>query len=190
MPDDALSKHIDTFLTGWFRMRQTVMEANFHRAHRQGLSTTQFLVLNLLAGETAEERRDERVGHGERRARSEQSHPWTLRRLATALNLEPTTLVHTIDSLEQRGVVARQRDTTDRRRVHITLTPAGYSMQVESRDTFRARLAEIFQAMTPDDRQALLTGFAAFATAAQAASSLDERDTPSPSHEQGNTHEQ
>jgi DNA-binding MarR family transcriptional regulator len=147
MAEDALDVQIDAFLAGWFRMRQTVMEANFHRAHQQGLSTTQFLVLNLL---------------------SEHDQPWTLRRLAAALNLESATLVRTIDSLEGRGLVARQRSAPDRRQVHISLTEAGRAVQGASQAHFRARLAAIFGAMAPAARTALLTGLAAFAEAAQA----------------------
>ncbi|MBA3824849.1 MAG: MarR family transcriptional regulator [Ktedonobacterales bacterium] len=146
MADESeIATQIDAFLAGWFRMRQTVMEANFHRAHQHGLSTTQFLVLNLL---------------------SEQEEPWTLRRLATALNLEAATLVRTIDSLEGRSLVARERSTTDRRRVHITLTDGGRALQTASREHFRARLSAIFRQMDPTARRDLITGLAAFAAAA------------------------
>lgn len=148
MAEDEIALQVDAFLAGWFRMRQTVMEANFHRAHQQGVSTTQFMVMNLMSEHRAS--------------------PWTLRRLATALNLEPTTLVRTVDSLEQRGVVLRQRDTRDRRQVHLSLTPLGQEMQTASQIHFQTRLAQIFHAMADDDRRALLTGLAAFASAAQA----------------------
>jgi len=146
MAEEQIPQQVDAFLAGWFQMRQSVMEANFHRAHQQGVSTTQFMVMNLL---------------------SEKGSPWTLRRLATALNLEPATLVGTVDSLEQRGVVVRQRDTHDRRHVHISLTPLGSEMQTASQTHFRTRLAHIFQAMSSADRHALIAGLAAFATAAQ-----------------------
>ena len=148
MAEDEIVLQVEAFLANWFRMRQSVMEANFHRAHQQGISTTQFMVMNLLHEPAAS--------------------PWTLRRLATALNLEPATLVRTIDSLEQRGIVLRQRDTRDRRQVHLTLTAVGQEMQIASHAHFQTRLAHIFQAMSPDDRRALLAGLAAFAEAAQA----------------------
>ncbi len=144
--EPEIAAQIDAFLAGWFRMRQTVMEANFHRAHQNGLSTTQFLVLNLL---------------------SERDQPWMLRRLAAALNLESATLVRTIDSLVGRGLVARERATTDRRQVHITLTDAGRALQAASQDHFRVRLATIFRQMSPAARRELLAGLDAFAAAAQ-----------------------
>ena len=144
-----VSAQIEVFLAAWFRMRQTVMEANFHRAHQQGLSATQFMLLNLL-----EQRETEA--------------PWTLRALATALNLQPTTLVQTVDSLEQRGLVARQRARTDRRQTHISLTEAGHEVQRDSQRQFHERLAAIFHVMQPAQRRALIDGLEAFAAAALA----------------------
>ena len=151
-----VTQQVAAFLAAWFRTRQTVMEANFHRAHQQGLSTTQFMLINLL----------------------ERDAPWTLRTLATALNLEPTTLLQTVDSLEQRGLVARQRATVDRRRVHITLTDAGRSVQQASQQQFHTRLTAIFEAMRPDERQALVAGLDAFANAAT--TPQEERSHESP----------
>jgi DNA-binding MarR family transcriptional regulator len=135
---------VEAFLAAWLRARQSVMEVNFHRAQQQRLSMTQFMVLGLL----------------------EDGEAWTLRSLANALNLETPTLVRTIDSLEQRGLVHRQRDTVDRRQVHITLTPAGQQIQAASHEQFRMRLAAIFHQMPPASRQALINGLSAFATAA------------------------
>lgn len=107
---------------------------------------TQFMLINLL----------------------ERDVGWTLRTLATALNLVPTTLLQTVDSLEQRGVVARQRATVDRRQVHITLTEVGRAIQQASQQQFHIRLTAIFQAMQPDERRALVLRLEAFANAATA----------------------
>ncbi len=142
--ETEITRQVEAFLAAWLRTRQSVMEANFHRAQQHRLSMTQFMVLGLL----------------------EDGHTWTLRTLADALNLETPTLVRTIDSLEQRSLVTRQRDTADRRQVHITLTAAGQQVQAASHEQFRARLAAIFQAMPSADRQALINGLSAFATAA------------------------
>ncbi|HLG78268.1 MAG TPA: MarR family transcriptional regulator [Ktedonobacteraceae bacterium] len=142
--ETEISGQVEAFLAAWFRTRQSVMEANFHRAHHHRLSTTQFMVLNLL----------------------EDGAPWTLRMLADAMNLETPTLVRTIDSLEQRGLVARQRNAADRRQIHISLTQTGRELQTASQQQFRARLIAIFQAMQPEDRQALINGLSAFGNAA------------------------
>ncbi len=149
MEDDeslALGGQVDAFMTSWFRARQTVLEANFRRAHQHGLSATQFMLLNLI----------------------EHGGPWTLRAVASALRLDATTVLQTVDSLEQRGLVTRTRSTADRRRVHLSLTADGASIQESSQQEFRAALTAIFRAMKPTARRALVTGLTAFADAATA----------------------
>jgi len=140
-----IDEQIDAFMNAWFVTRQFVMEANFHRAHLHGMSTTQFMLL----------------------ARLMDGSVWTLVELAAVLNLETPTLVRTVDSLEQRGLVMRQRDTVDRRQVLITITTAGLEAQAAAVEQFQTRLATIFQTMLPDERDALIFGLVAFARSAQ-----------------------
>lgn len=49
----------------------------------------------------------------------------TLSDLSRMWGLDPSTLVPTIDGLEKKGFVTRQRDQDDRRRVLISITPSG-----------------------------------------------------------------
>lgn len=51
--------------------------------------------------------------------------PVSQKRVSTELGLDPSDLVALVDLLEVAGFVARQRDTEDRRRSSLTLTPAG-----------------------------------------------------------------
>lgn len=140
---DEIDAQVDAFLDAWFKVRQYVQGLNFNRAHQHGMSTTQFLVLALL---------DEAHDAG----------PATIRSLANRLNLDPATVVRTVDSLEQRGLVARRRDTADRRRVFVEFTEQGRAAEQSSRLRFKDSVARTFRAMSPAGRRALLQGLQEF----------------------------
>lgn len=54
--------------------------------------------------------------------------PRSQQQLADSLDLDKSHLVGPIDGLERRGLVARTRDPTDRRRNHVALTAAGKAL--------------------------------------------------------------
>lgn len=84
--------------------------------------------------------------------------------IADALGLDPSRLVALLDSLEDRGLVERQRDPHDRRRHVVRITAAGKRELVRLREIV-SRLEDDFLApLDPDDRatlHSLLLGLAA-----------------------------
>ena len=140
-----LSAEVDEFLASWFGVRQQIQGLNFNRAHLQGVSTTQFMVLRFLDEATTPEQR-------------------TIKALATRLSIDPATVVRTVDSLEKRGLVARRRDTRDRRQVFVEFTAEGRDSQQLSERRFKNSLAAIFNNMSEQGRQALLQGLREFLT--------------------------
>lgn len=55
----------------------------------------------------------------------DQPTPPSQQDLARSLRIDPTTMVAVVDQLESLGYIARMRNTSDRRRYDLHLTPAG-----------------------------------------------------------------
>lgn len=53
------------------------------------------------------------------------SYSTTIANIAKDVHLSPSTLVGIVDRLEKKGLVRRDRSTSDRRQVYITITPKG-----------------------------------------------------------------
>jgi DNA-binding MarR family transcriptional regulator len=63
----------------------------------------------------------------------------TQRELSSRVGVLEPTIVSTIDALEQRGLVVRERSSTDRRKVRVMLTAAGHDL----RDTLLSHAATV-----------------------------------------------
>lgn len=75
----------------------------------QGLTTPQLLILQTL-----------------------QQHPsLPIGQLAAAINLSQATATAILDRLQERGLVSRQRSNSDRRVVHVQLTPQGANLALQ-----------------------------------------------------------
>ncbi len=145
-------------LTATFAEVRRVLGGNFKRAHHDGFSTTQYMVLGLVE-----------------KATQSGEDPCTISSIANRMDLDPATVVRTVDSLEKRGLVARRRDKQDRRQVFIEFTEAGRIARQEFHQRLKAYMKTIFSAMSEEGRASLLSGLDEFVRAAQ---SLGE-DTPS-----------
>ena len=153
---------VTRFLNAWFQVRQFIQAANFNRFQGEGLSATQFMTLNLLPS------KGEGVPMGE---------------LARRMNLAPATVAKTVDSLEARQLAARVKSAGDKRLVRVEITPAGAALQNTADGHFRKQIAELFAAMQPEERDALLRGLESFVHAAEQPSrSAPPSATPARAH--------
>jgi DNA-binding MarR family transcriptional regulator len=126
------------FIATWMRLRQIIQAANFNRFQQAGLSATQFMTLNVVPEEGM-----------------------TLSELARKLNLSAATLNETVNSLEERGLVRRSRQTSDARKVNIFATKEGESMQNAASLQFHGFLSGLFGRMSKSRREGLLAGLEA-----------------------------
>ncbi len=67
--------------------------------------------------------------------------------IAKAVDLKQATVTVLLNKLEQAGLVTRQRDTEDRRRVWIELTPAGQAALDRSPDLLQTRFEQGFNSL-------------------------------------------
>ncbi len=126
------------FLDAWMKVRQMVQASNFNRFRRAGLSATQFMALNVIPEDGM-----------------------TLSALARRLSLSPATLNSTVNSLEERGFVLRQRDPRDARKIIIRATREGAEMQNAASGEFHGFIAGLFARMSKTRREGLLAGLEA-----------------------------
>jgi len=101
------------------------------RLEQEGFEAHQYSVLAILA-------------EGTREAQST---------IAEALGIDPSRLVALIDSLEERGLVARQRDAQDRRRYTVSITPAGKRQLQRLRTVVEKLESELLASLSPEDRE-------------------------------------
>jgi MarR family transcriptional regulator, organic hydroperoxide resistance regulator len=93
--------------------------------------------------------------------------PTTVNELARHMGVMPATMSLALDRLERKGYVARSRDGTDRRRVHVRLTTAGVRIRDASSVLEPARVEALLTRLTSAERDAAIKGLALLAYAAQ-----------------------
>jgi DNA-binding MarR family transcriptional regulator len=75
--------------------------------------------------------------------------------LADTLGLDPSRVVAVLDSLERRELVERQRDTLDRRRHVVSITPSGKRQLSRLRATMKELEDEFFAPFDAETRERL-----------------------------------
>ena len=68
--------------------------------------------------------------------------PLTSGNVAKEIYLSPSTVVGIIDRLEKKGLVARTRNSTDRRQVHVSITPKGEKLIADTPALMQDTLAK------------------------------------------------
>ena len=139
----TINEQVERF-TAIFQDLRKVLGVGFKHAHQHGLSTTQFIVLGLI---------------GKAQITGE---PCTISSIAGDLDIDPATVVRTVDSLEKRGLVERRRSREDRRQVFVEFTDAGRAARQEAHQQFIGRIHTILLAMSEEGRTSLLNGLKEF----------------------------
>ncbi|MFC5834561.1 MarR family winged helix-turn-helix transcriptional regulator [Nonomuraea insulae] len=78
----------------------------------------------------------------------------TARQLADFADVTPATMTGMLDVLEHRGVIRRERSSTDRRATQITLTDQGRQVVAEARRRWRNRWQQAMSDVPPEDLRA------------------------------------
>jgi DNA-binding MarR family transcriptional regulator len=76
--------------------------------------------------------------------------------LAQAINADKSRIIGVLDDLQQRELISRRPDTSDRRVHLLSLTPAGERLRGSVQAAIRASEEEVLAAVPPADREAFL----------------------------------
>ncbi len=75
---------------------------------------------------------------------------------AEHIGLTLPAMSHLVDGLVTRGLVARRASAADRRRVRLTLTPAGRNVLGAARRSTQAGLASLLASLSPAERETVV----------------------------------
>lgn len=130
-PPEALAGYTG-FLMNWVGSRSRAQFAHALSEHT-GLHPREFGVLNMLA-------RNPGV---------------TQHEIGTGAGVDPSTMVATLDSLEERGLAERRPHPDDRRKRAVYLTAKGEETLREGRKVGQAVARQVFGALSTEERKQL-----------------------------------
>ncbi len=91
--------------------------------------------------------------------------PLPMNAIAEALDVSQASATGIIDRMEERGLVERGRDETDRRVILIRLAEAGTAVTSEMLEQRRTRLRRVLAELSPDEVAGFLKGIRAMRAA-------------------------
>lgn len=86
----------------------------------------------------------------------------TVGEVAEGLDISYPSATNMLNRLVRKGLVTRHGNPADRRFVEVQITEKGERLTREMEEERTARLKQVLDQMTPDDRQALIDGLRAF----------------------------
>jgi DNA-binding MarR family transcriptional regulator len=90
--------------------------------------------------------------------------PSTLKSIGREIHLSASTVVGIVDRLEEKQLVRRERDTRDRRKVHVTATAAGQHLVDDAPSALPQGFSNALAALPEHDQQMLVAMLEQFAT--------------------------
>jgi DNA-binding MarR family transcriptional regulator len=90
--------------------------------------------------------------------------PSTLKSIGREIHLSASTVVGIVDRLEEKQLVRRERDTRDRRKVHVSATAAGQDLADDAPSALPQGFSSALAALPEKDQQMLVAMLEQFAT--------------------------
>lgn len=79
----------------------------------------------------------------------------TQRELSRLVGIKEPSTVATLTRMEERGFIRRERDTVDRRRIHVWLTPLGWELRPKLQPMVAAMREEAYRGLDDVEREQL-----------------------------------
>jgi DNA-binding MarR family transcriptional regulator len=108
--------------------------------------------------------------------------PTPMSHLADQLGVGDSNVTGIVGRLEERGVVARVHDETDRRMVRAQLTQAGVDMLKRVEDTRLAHMRQLVESLTEGEQRMVLTALRTLTAAHERVHASNDHDDP-PGHQ-------
>lgn len=84
-----------------------------------------------------------------------QHQPIIASQIAKHVHLSPSTVVGVLDRLEEKDLIARERDQTDRRKVYLNLTEKGSRLASQAPSPLQDQLTQALRSLSPLEQSSI-----------------------------------